>query len=277
MAAVFMSRNCLLLLIGNAIRSGYSSSRLHRVTVTPLLRPATGLSTSRTSRLWQPLTSLRAFTTSPVTYKKKGGGKGKGNGSSASSSDEPDLGFDALQKSIDDAIARMKDAISKLRTGGRFNPQLIEQLRVSLDRKKDSAKLGDIAQVIPKGGRNVVILLGDEAHAKLVSSAISSSNLSLNAQPDPHNPLQLNIPIPPPTRESRDATVKEARGHMEKAVQAIKNARQDVNKKLKDMGQKKVLQPDALHAALKDMEKIVQAGQKSVKDAWDAAQRALQQ
>lgn len=113
--------------------------------------------------------------------------------------------------------------------------------------------------------------------SKLVSSAISSSNLSLNPQQDPSNPLQLNVPIPPPTRESRDAAVKEAKALMEKATQGIKNARQTTNKKLKDMGQKKVIQPDMLHSGLKEMEKIVQTGQKAMKDAWEAAQKALQQ
>lgn len=113
------------------------------------------------------VSALRTFATSSPAYKKKGGsdkGSSSSSSSSSSTSDEPDLGFKELQKSIDDAVARMKEDIAKLRTGGRFNPSLIEQLRVSLDnKKKETVRLGDIAQVIPKGGRNIVILLGDES------------------------------------------------------------------------------------------------------------------
>ncbi|KAI5289999.1 ubiquitin-protein ligase peroxin 12 [Ascosphaera acerosa] len=213
------------------------------------------------------------------TCKKKSGGSSNGGSSRAKATQdgEPDLGLATLEKAIEDAIARMKEDVAKLRTGGRFDPQLIEQLKVSLNKKKDTARIGDLAHVVPKGGRTIAVLLADEAHVKSVSSAISSSNFSLTPQTDPANPLQLNIPIPPPTRESRDAAVKAAKAFMEKATQAIKNARQDVNKRLKEMGQRKTITPDTLHAALKDMEKATQAGQKRVKEAWEAAHRSLQQ
>ncbi|KAI5299146.1 hypothetical protein KEM56_003487 [Ascosphaera pollenicola] len=268
-------------------RRGLSMSILDQPQPILARHASTRATLTTTSR--QPWTQSRPlprlFSTSPPTYKKKGGGssnggKDKASSSSAVADDAADLGFAELQKSLDDALARMKDDIAKLRTGGtggRFNPALIEQLRVPIDKstKKDAAqpRLGDLAQVIPKGGRTVAILLGDETHAKPISSAIASSNLSLNAQQDPHNPLQLTVPIPPPTRESRDAAVKEAKAAMEKATQGIKNARAATNKRIKEMGQKKRIQPDALHAGLKEMERMVQAGTRGVREAWEAAQR----
>ncbi|KAI5298631.1 hypothetical protein KEM55_003156 [Ascosphaera atra] len=274
-----ISKQSLLSLNSAIARSLYSRASI--------ARPAPYLPLNATTPAPSlPLPALtRSFTSSPVAYKKKDkGGSSGGSGSSSKAAPaggaEEDLGFDALQKSIDDAVARLKDDVSKLRTGsgGRFNPQLIESLRVSVDKKsKETARLGDIAQVIPKGGRALTILLGDEEHSKAVSSAISSSNLSLNAQPYIPNPLQLNVPIPPPTKESRDQAVKDAKAAMEKASMAVKNARQNLNKKLKEAGQKKKIQPDMLRGALEKMEKIAQQGQKGVKDAFEAAQRALSQ
>jgi len=60
-------------------------------------------------------------------------------------------------------LKRLENDLSKLRTGGRFNPEVLESLRVSL--KKDSKKterLGDLAQVLPKGGRMLMILVGEK-------------------------------------------------------------------------------------------------------------------
>jgi ribosome recycling factor len=60
-------------------------------------------------------------------------------------------------------LKKLENDLSKLRTGGRFNPEVVENLRVSL--KKDSKKterLGDLAQVLPKGGRMLMILVGEK-------------------------------------------------------------------------------------------------------------------
>lgn len=110
-------------------------------------------------------------------------------------------------------------------------------------------------------------------HIKPITTAIASSNLSLNPQLDGHNPLQLNVPIPPPTKESREKSVKDAKAAMEKASQAVRNARGSSNKNLK--GMKKTVRPDALHKALDQMEKVAEKGQKEVKDVFEAARKAL--
>lgn len=56
--------------------------------------------------------------------------------------------------------------MSKLRAGGRFNPETIEGLRVNIPTggggSKETVRLGSLAQVIPKGGRAVTVLVGEE-------------------------------------------------------------------------------------------------------------------
>lgn len=71
--------------------------------------------------------------------------------------------FSQLHDGIAAALSRLRDELSKMRVGGRFNTVSIENLRVQLSKSsKESIKLGDLAQVVPKGGRMVTILASDE-------------------------------------------------------------------------------------------------------------------
>lgn len=108
----------------------------------------------------------RRFVNSPVLHKKKD----KAKNTPASDPDpSPDAAsedpFDhsQLQTGIATAVSRLKDDLSKLRAGGRFNTASLESLRVQLSKDShDSVKLGDLAQVVPKGGRMVTILVAEE-------------------------------------------------------------------------------------------------------------------
>lgn len=73
------------------------------------------------------------------------------------------LDLSSLQDGIRNALDRLKDDLSKLRAGGRFNPETIEAVRVHLTKgSKETVKLGDVAQVVPKGGRMTTILVAEE-------------------------------------------------------------------------------------------------------------------
>lgn len=121
----------------------------------------------------------RAFSAT-ATYHKKGGkaareaaaassgsGSGSNSGASVSGSEDPS-DFSALESEISKCIERLRADLSKLRSGGRFNPEVLESLRVQLGGKgggsaassSSMVKLGDIAQVIPKG-RTVQVLVGE--------------------------------------------------------------------------------------------------------------------
>jgi len=70
--------------------------------------------------------------------------------------------FSPLETKILEAIERLTHDLSKLRAGGRFNPENLETLKVSLGKagSKENVKLGDLAQVIPRG-RNISVVVGD--------------------------------------------------------------------------------------------------------------------
>ena len=98
----------------------------------------------------------------------------------------------------------------------------------------------------------------------------------MNPQPDPHNPLQLNVVIPQHTTESREQAIKDAKVAMNKAADAVRHARGVLNKKLKAMGVKKLIRPDDLHKAIDQMERIVERGQRDVKDVFERARKELE-
>ncbi|KAI5200093.1 ribosome recycling factor [Aureobasidium subglaciale] len=231
------------------------------------------------------LTPIRSFSNTPTTLKKGGKAAREASRSDSSSSSsspaaaavgsEDPFDFSALESDINDAVEKLKNDLSQLRQGGRFNPQVLESLRVQL-KQGGPVKLGDLAQVVPKG-RIVQVVVGEQEHLKPISSAIQSANLNLTPQPDPTgaNPLLLCIPIPPPTAESRKATVNAAAKAGDVASNAVRNARQGQQKKLRAMQLAKTARPDDLKKAGVQMEKVVERGVGEVKKIVDGAKKAL--
>lgn len=71
--------------------------------------------------------------------------------------------FSALLDGTEKTIKKLENDLSKLRTGGRFNLEVLENLRVRVERDRTAGvRLGDLAQVLPKGGRSLMILVGEK-------------------------------------------------------------------------------------------------------------------
>lgn len=140
-------------------------------------------------------TSIRTFSNTPATLKKGGKAAREASRSDSSSSSssapaavgsEDPFDFSALESDINDAVEKLKADLSQLRQGGRFNPQVLESLRVQL-KQGGPVKLGDLAQVVPKG-RVVQVVVGEQEvntscltplpRAILTASLDSTSNLS---------------------------------------------------------------------------------------------------
>ncbi|WPH02488.1 Hypothetical protein R9X50_00535300 [Acrodontium crateriforme] len=251
-------------------------------------RIANGVATTQTS----PLSGLRFLPSSfqglsrrnfasSSCFQKKGGKQAREEKRAESPKDaqaEDPFDFSTLEKDIANVLERLKTDLSKLRAGGRFNPEVLEVLRVQPNKAESTTvKLGDLAQVIPKG-RTVHIMVGEKDHVKPVTSAIQSSNLSLTPQPDPtgHNANLLVINIPPPTTESRRAAVADATKAGEKASMAMRDARGKQQKKQRAMQKDKSVRPDDLKKAGSQMEKIAEAGAGEIKKIVDGAKKVLE-
>ncbi|SLM40144.1 Ribosome recycling factor domain [Lasallia pustulata] len=193
--------------------------------------------------------------------------------------DDDPFDFSDLEEGIQKALERLKDGLGRLRAGGRFNPEVLEMLRVML-RKGEAAetvRLGDLAQVLPKGGRTVVVLVGEEEHIKPISRTILASPHSLNPIPSPTNPFELHVAIPPPTKESRMQVLAAASKAGETAAHTVQEARGRQQKKLRAMKLARKAGPDALRKAGEKMEKVVQKGSAEVKKVVEGARRVLEQ
>lgn len=105
---------------------------------------------------------IRKFSSSTALAKK--GGKVtavKANVSKDATNEDP-YDFSSLEADVESVIERLKNDLSKLRAGGRFNTEVVENLRVQPDKnEKQTMKLSDLAQVIPKG-RTVQLLVGEQ-------------------------------------------------------------------------------------------------------------------
>ena len=110
---------------------------------------------------------------------------------------------------------------------------------------------------------------------KHVQAALRRTNESFGVELDPKNSSQLHVHIPPPTRESRQQATAEASKAGDVAGVAIKNARATTQKRLRAMELKKTHRPDDLRKAHKEMEKVVDKGKASIKEAVDDAQKAM--
>jgi ribosome recycling factor len=113
-------------------------------------------------------------------------------------------------------------------------------------------------------------------HLKHISNAILSSPHSLVPAPDAQNALLLNIPVPPPTAESRAQAAAEAKKSMERASLEVRTARGDAQKRYRKMELGKKVVIDELRKAHEGMEKVAQKGQEEVKKVYEQAIKALE-
>ncbi|EPQ67189.1 Bgt-3517 [Blumeria graminis f. sp. tritici] len=186
--------------------------------------------------------------------------------------------FTALLSGIAKCQAKLEADLAQHRNGGRFNPDVLGALRVTVSRDtKKTERLSDLAQIVPKSGRSLIIMVGEKAHIKPIMSAIQNSqNLNLQPQIDSQEPLHLNVPIPPSTKESRDLALDAMSKAGDLAAAGIRKERGVMQKSLRNIELKKLARPDDIKKAQKEMEKIVEKGAIDVKTMVDAARNALE-
>jgi ribosome recycling factor len=231
-----------------------------------------------------PQAQRLAFSTTSTCLKK--GGKG---GKAASDTPVPDnkaqrnrdaeidpYDYSTLQAGIDKAIERLKDALSKTRNAGRVSSETVEDLRVELEKGGKKVRLGDIAAVVPKGGRSMQVFCGEEGHVRGITSAILGSPFSLTPTPDKENPLLLTFPVPPATAETRQQAAEEAKRMKERADLEVRTARGEAQKVYNRWDKEKTVVKDELHKARGGMEKVVKAGGEEVQRVYEAALKTLE-
>lgn len=126
-----------------------------------------------------------------------------------------------------------EEQLKKMRGGGRFNPDVIGSLRVRPDKKSpETFPLHELAAVVPKGGRNISVLVHEATYVKPVMSAIQASP-DFNQQPQrsEDNELELFLKIEPEKREDVVRRAKEACHSWREQIRAETHKRGVVIKK----------------------------------------------
>ncbi len=101
--------------------------------------------------------------------------------------------------------------------------------------------------------------------------------MNLHPQRHPEHALELNIVVPPPTKASRDLALVEMGKAGEKAGVGIRDARAAMQKRLRAMELNKVVSPDVIKKARKEMEKVVEKGNSDIKKAVDETKKVMGQ
>lgn len=133
---------------------------------------------------------------------------------SAADPNDPDsaspFDFTDLQNAFARAETRYLDDLKKLRSGGRFNADVLGAIPVQPDKKSTQTfPLRELATVAPLGGRRWSILAFEESSVKPIVSAVQRSP-EFNQQPQrsEENPLELTMTVEP---ERADALAKRAK------------------------------------------------------------------
>ncbi|KAF7726708.1 hypothetical protein EC973_008482 [Apophysomyces ossiformis] len=132
-----------------------------------------------------------------------------------------------LDERMISCINSLKEHLASMRLG-RANPALLDTVRVRIDNSNYS--LRDLAQVTIRDPQTLLVTVHDSDLLSSVDKGIREAGLNLNPVID--NKI-IRVPIPKPTKESREKMAKLAQTNGEQAKGKIRLLRQDGMKQLK--------------------------------------------
>ncbi|KAI3324790.1 ribosome recycling factor [Xylariaceae sp. AK1471] len=185
-------------------------------------------------------------------------------------SPEEPLNFADVKSRLRKHAEHFRASFKKLHTSGRFDPDVIGALRVTVDKKEGIVyPLRELAQVVPRGGRAVSLLVHDDEYVKPIMSAVQSSP-EFNQQPqrDADNELELVLKIEPEKREDLVKRVKATAHEWRERVRAVRQKRDKLHATWKKDG---TLGPDLKRTADKELDKVIKATTAEIDDAEKSA------
>ncbi|MEE3928261.1 ribosome recycling factor [Mycoplasmopsis ciconiae] len=141
---------------------------------------------------------------------------------------ELDIYILELQDQSEKAINHFKFELSKISTG-RANPQIIKGVRV--DYYGISTPLEELANISVPEPQQLLVKPYDISSVKDCVKALTNANLGIMPVDEGH---QIRLTFPPLTTDRRREMVKNLSKYTEAAKVGVRNARQDVNKQIKN-------------------------------------------
>ena len=171
-----------------------------------------------------------------------------------------------------DAQERMNKAVEsldKIRTG-RAQPGLLDGIMV--DYYGSPTPLRQVAQVNVEDARTLKLTVFDRNAIKSVEKAIQQSGLGLNPVVAG---VDIRVPLPPLTEETRKELVKVVRGEVEQARVEIRNVRRDANQSLKSLQKDKSISEDEQKGGEEQIQKLTDAAIKKCDEILAAKEKEL--
>ncbi|KAI4179612.1 MAG: hypothetical protein LQ348_005363, partial [Seirophora lacunosa] len=229
------------------------------------LSPSTfSLQSVTTVRSQQQQQQRHPFITTPPHLSRQGGKKASKNTVSVNADKTSSLDyanpsdFSALEANIETIVAGLRDNVKRIKPGG-VDVEAVGDVRVTL-KKPGGRSSSSSSSSSDKGGKGArdVVKVGElaQVHVRPLTTALAASPLALNAQPpSTHAPLELHIPIPPTTTESRHAALSAVSAKGEAALFALREARGAQKKRLRQLKLAAKVGPDSMRRAEKELEK----------------------
>ncbi|KEY65130.1 hypothetical protein S7711_04219 [Stachybotrys chartarum IBT 7711] len=191
----------------------------------------------------------------------------KSSKASPSDADDP-LDFSSVISAFKPIDVHFKAQLQTLLHGGRFNPANLGALPVNVkDADADggglvSFPLRELAQIVPRAGRTISLLLNDRDYVKPIMSAVQASP-EFNQQPQrsEDNELELLLKI---ELERKDDVARRAKEMAQAWRERIRQVRAKHEKKLKDLKKSGGVLPDTMKKAEKELQKLQDAKMKEI-------------
>ncbi|KAI5920733.1 ribosome recycling factor domain-containing protein [Camillea tinctor] len=171
--------------------------------------------------------------------------------------------------------AYYREVLKRLRSGGRFNPDAIGALMVQPDRKSpETYPLRELAQVIPRGGRTVSLLVHEAEYIRGVMSAVQASE-DFNQQPQrsADNELELVLRV---EAEGRDEAGKRVKAACHEWRDRLRSVRQRRDKLHATWQKEKLIVPDLKKTADRELDKLIKAKMVEIDTAEKEALKAVE-
>jgi len=189
---------------------------------------------------------------------------------------EPDLDsegttfdFDEFAPKADRAMAALERELARLRTG-RPDPRMLDFVRV--ESYGEYMELPAVAQCSLKSPKLLVVNVFDANLTNKIKDAIEQAGLNLNPQVSGN---AIQVPIPKLSKETREATVKQARELLVKTTNALNGVRRDSMKALADLKKKKIMTDDAHFDQTKIVEEKIGLYKKRATELVEAREKDI--
>ncbi|KAK1255006.1 hypothetical protein MKX08_009001 [Trichoderma sp. CBMAI-0020] len=170
---------------------------------------------------------------------------------------EDPLDFSSLIAAYAPIDAHFKTQLQAVLHGGRFNPDALGALPVALkddDGSKVTFPLHELAQIVPRSGRIISLLVNDREYLKPIMSAVQSSK-DFNQQPQrsDDNELELLLKV---EMERKDDLVRRVKDACQGWRDRVRQARTKHEKALKEWKKNGTVLPDVVRKADKELQKV---------------------